>query len=168
MQLNQGAAQKRLNDLGINDIPLIPVHPVNTNVSPDWFSKYRNLCREFMTSLTDSVEELSFLNLSQDEFMGLLMGKRLPDNISIRFRTPLVWGGKLEIKNLFMCRTFPISNNLDRFIIEQYGNDVIWMPNPVKKIYVSAHTIGGGDGGNATEDRLSQIAAQIAAGRGME
>ena len=168
MQLNQDAAQKRLNDLGINDIPLIPVHPVNTNVSPDWFSKYRNLCREFMASLTDSVEELSFLNLSQDEFMGLLMGKRLPDNISIRFRTPLVWGGKLEIKNLFMCRTFPISNNLDRFIIEQYGNDVIWMPNPAKKIYVSAHTIGGGDGGNATEDRLSQIAAQIAAGRGME
>lgn len=168
MQLNQDAAQKRLNDLGINDIPLIPVHPVNTNVSPDWFSKYRNLCHEFMASLTDSVEELSFLNLSQDEFMGLLMGKRLPDNISIRFRTPLVWGGKLEIKNLFMCRTFPTSNNLDRFIIEQYGNDVIWMPNPVKKIYVSAHTIGGGDGGNATEDRLSQIAAQIAAGRGME
>ena len=61
MQLNQDAAQKRLNDLGINDIPLIPVHPVNTNVSPDWFSKYRNLCRVFMDSLTDSVVELSFL-----------------------------------------------------------------------------------------------------------
>lgn len=168
MQLNEAAAQKRLADLGINDIPLAPLRPCNTQVSPDWFTKYRNLCHEFMMSLTDAVEELSFLNLSQDEFMGLLMGKRLPNNLSIRFRTPLVWGGKMDISNLFMCRTFPISNNLDRFIIEQYGNDVIWMPNPAKKIYVSAHTIGGGDGGNATEDRLSQIAAQIAAGRAME
>lgn len=154
--------------MGINDMPLVELHPVNTNVSPDWFAQYRTTVRNFMMSLTDSVEELSFLNLSQDEFMALLMGKRLPDNMSIRFRTPLMWGGKVETSNLFMCRTFPISNNLDRFIIEQYGNDTIWMPAPVKKIYVSAHTIGGGDGGNATEDRLSQMAAQIASGRGME
>lgn len=37
-----------------------------------------------------------------------------------------------------------------------------------QKIYIPAHTGGGGDGGNATEDRLSQIAAQIASGRGLE
>lgn len=168
MQLNETVVQKRLADLGITDMPLVEVRPVNTNVSPDWFVKYRTTVRDFMMSLTDSIEELSFLNLSQDEFMALLMGKRLPNNMSIRFRTPLIWGGKMNTANLFMCRTFPISNNLDRFIIEQYGNETIWLPNPVKKIYVSAHTIGGGDGGNATEDRLSQIAAQIAAGRGME
>jgi len=168
MQLTETVAQKRLADLGINDIPLVELRPVNTNVSPDWFGGYRALCRDFMATLTDSVEELSFLNLSQDEFMALLMGKRLPDNMSIRFRTPLIWGGKMDITNLFMCRTFPTSLNLDRFIIEQYGNDTIWLPNPAKKIYVSAHTTGGGDGGNATEDRLSQIAAQIVAGRGME
>lgn len=168
MQWTDAAAQKRLADLGINDIPLAELRPANTNVSSDWFDRYRALCRDFMTSLTDSVTELSFLNLPQDEFMALLMGRRLPDNMSIRFRTPLIWGGKMEIANLFMCRTFPVSNNLDRFIIEQNGNDVIWLPNPVKKIYVSAHTAGGGDGGNATEDRLSQIAAQIVAGRGME
>ena len=45
---------------------------------------------------------------------------------------------------------------------------MIWLPNPAKKIYVPAHTAGGGDGGNATEDRLSQMAAQIAQSRGME
>lgn len=168
MQLTQDAAQKRLSDMGITDMPLIAVRPVPNPVAPDWYSQYRALCREFMMTLSDSVEELSFLNLSQDEFMGLLMGRRMPPNMSIRFRIPLVWGGKMEISNLFMCRTFPISHNLDRFIIAQTGADTVWLPNPVKKIYVSAHTIGGGDGGNATEDRLSQIAAQIAANRGME
>lgn len=168
MHLTETTVQKRLSDLGITDMPLVELRPVNLNVSPDWFEKYRATVREFMTSLTDSIEELAMLNLSQNEFMGLLMGKRLPNNLSIRLRTPLIWGGKMNADNLFLCRTFPTSNNLDRFIIEQYGNDTIWLPNPVKKIYISAHTIGGGDGGNATEDRLSQIAAQIAAGRGME
>ena len=168
MQINETVAQKRLADMGRTDMPLVAARPVNANVSSDWFAQYRTTVRNFMMSLTDSVEELSFLNLSQDEFMALLMGRRLPDNMSIRFRTPLIWGGKMDVSNLFMCRTFPISNNLDRFIIEQYGNDTIWLPNPAKKIYVSAHTIGGGDGGNATEDRLSQMAAQIASGRGME
>ncbi|MCM1294555.1 MAG: hypothetical protein NC311_03265 [Muribaculaceae bacterium] len=168
MQLSQDAAQKRLCDMGITDMPLIAVRTASVPVSPDWFAQYRALCRQFMMTLTDAVEELSFLNLSQDEFMGLLMGRRMPPNMSIRFRTPLVWGGKMEISNLFMCRTFPISHNLDRFIIAQIGADTVWLPNPAKKIYVSAHTIGGGDGGNATEDRLSQLAAQIAANRGME
>ena len=37
-----------------------------------------------------------------------------------------------------------------------------------KKIYIPAHTAGGGEGGNATEDRLAQMAAQFAASRGME
>lgn len=168
MRLNEAIVKKRLADLGIDDMPLTEIRPVNTTVSPDWFGKYRTTVHNFMMTLTDSVEELSFLNLSQEEFMALLMGKRLPNNMSIRFRTPLIWGGKMDVSNMFMCRTFPISNNLDRFIIEQDGNDTIWLPNPTKKIYVSAHTIGGGDGGNATEDRLSQMAAQIASGRAME
>ena len=120
-----------------------------------------------MASLTDSAETLAFMNLTQDEFMNIIMGRDLPQNISIRFRIPLVWGGKLEIDNLFMCWTFPHSYNMDRFIIVQSGAQTIWMPNPTKKIYLPAHTAGGGDGGNATEDRLAQIGAQIAADRDM-
>ena len=120
-----------------------------------------------MASLTDSAETLAFMNLTQDEFMNIIMGRDLPQNISIRFRIPLVWGGKLEIDNLFMCWTFPHSYNMDRFIIAQSGAQTIWMPNPTKKIYLPAHTAGGGDGGNATEDRLAQIGAQIAADRDM-
>jgi len=100
--------------------------------------------------------------------MDLIMGRRMPENLSVRFRVPLVWGGKLEIDNLFMCMTFPHAHNMDRFIIEQSGNDVIWLPNPAKKIYIPVHMANGGDGGNATEDRLSQMAAQIATSRGME
>lgn len=168
MQMNQGSAEKRIADLGMDDLPLVCIHPENHPVSPDWFRKYHNLLHEFAVSLTDSIQELAFMNLPQDDFMDLIMGRRMPNNLSVRFRTPLVWGGKLEIDNMFMCMTFPYSHNMDRFIIEQSGNDVIWLPNPTKKIYLPAHMMNGGDGGNATSDRLSQLAAQIAASRGME
>lgn len=168
MQLNKETAERRLLDFGMGDLPVQEIRPTLVKVAPDWFVKYKKLCHEFIISLTDSVEELAFMNLTQDEFMSLISGAKIPQNLSIRFRIPLVWGGKLEIENLFMCWTFPYSQRLDQFIIEQAGSATIWLPNPVKKIYISAHNASGGDGGNATEDRLSQMAAQIAASRGME
>ena len=168
MQLNQGAAEKRIADLGMDDLPLIQMRPESRPVSPDWFKKYHSLIHEFDISLTDSVQELAFMNLPQDDFMDLIMGRRMPENLSVRMRVPLVWGGKLELDNLFLCMTFPHSHNMDRFIIEQSGNDIIWMPNPSKKVYLPAHMMNGGDGGNATSDRLSQLAAQIAGARGLE
>lgn len=168
MQLTKESAERRLIDLNIGDMPIIEIHPKPYRVASDWFIKYKKLCHEFIESLTDSVELLAFMNLTQDEFMSLIMGRKVPDNISIRFRIPLVWGGKLEIDNLFMCWTFPHSQRLDQFIIEQSGSDIIWLPNPAKKVYIPGRDISGGDGGNATEDRLSQIAAQIVASRGME
>lgn len=168
MRMNKSSAEKRLTDLFMDDLPIMEFTPTDAVVAPDWFAKYKTLRREFMRSLTDSVEDLAFMNLSQDEFMGLIMGNKMPENLSIRFRVPLVWGGKLELENLFLCRTFPASHNMDRFIIEQYGCDVLWLPAPAKKIYLPAHMAGGGDGGNATEDRLSQLAAQLASNRGME
>lgn len=168
MQLNQGAAQKRIADLGMDDLPLVQIRPVTKPVAPDWFKKYHNLVHQFVMSLTDSVQELAFMNLPQDDFMDLIMGRRMPENLSVRFRVPLVWGGKLEIDNLFLCMTFPHAHNMDRFIIEQSGNDIIWMPNPAKKVYLPAHMMNGGDGGNATSDRLSQLASQIVSSRGME
>ncbi len=168
MQMNESAAEKRIADLGMDDLPLVQVHPESHTVSSDWFKQYHNMVHEFVKSLTDSVQELAFMNLPQDDFMDLIMGRRMPENLSVRFRIPLVWGGKFEIDNMFLCMTFPHSYNMDRFIIEQSGNDVIWMPNPTKKVYLPTHMMNGGDGGNATSDRLSQIAAQIAASRGME
>lgn len=165
MYLTAGNAEKIISDMGMSDLPLIEFRPKPTTVSPDWFPRYKQLCKEFMSSLTDSVETLAFMNLSQDEFMNLLTGAHVPDNISFRLRVPLVWGGTLDIDNMFMCWTFPHSHNMDRFIIEQSGNDIIWLPNPVQKVYLPAHTATGGDGGNATEDRLAQIGAQIASGR---
>ena len=62
MQLNQNTAEKLLEELGIKNMPLISIRPVYTNVSADWFSIYKRLCRQFMTSLTDSVETLAFMN----------------------------------------------------------------------------------------------------------
>ena len=165
MQLNQSMAEKILSDMGMSDMPVIEFHPTPTALSPDWFKQYKQLCHAFTSSLTDSVQELAFMNLSQDEFMDLLIGNSIPRNLSFRLRVPLTWGGKLEIDNMFMCWTFPYSQKLDQFIIMQNDAETIWLPNPAKKIYLPAHTAGGGDGGNATEDRLAQMAAQLAGGR---
>lgn len=165
MQLNESAAEKILADMSMDDMPVMEYTPQPTALFPDWFKKYKELCHAFTASLTDSVQELAFMNLSQDEFMGLLMGQNIPQNISFRFRVPLMLGGKMEIDNMFMCWTFPHSMRLDKFIIMQSDAKTLWLPNPAKKIYLPAHTTGGGDGGNATEDRLAQMAAQLAAER---
>ncbi len=169
MNLSHESAQQRMNTLGMDDIPLMEYTPHPRVVDGDWFEKYVQLRHRFMESLMDSIQELVFMNLSQDEVQGILMGRRLPANTSLRLRIPLTWGGDLTIDNMFMCRTFPHGQNMDRFIIEQTGNEKIWLPNPTKKVYVPAHTTSGGDGGNATSDRLSQMAAQLAQNnRGME
>ena len=165
MQWTQDFAEKRLGDMKMSNMPVMALHPNPVAVSPDWFQKYKELCHEFMRSLTDSVQELALMNLSRDEFMELIMGRTLPINLSIRFRTPLLWGGTLDIDNMFMCFTFPHSQNLDRFIIEQAGNETVWLPNPSKKIYLPLHSTIAGNGGNATADRLSQFAATMNAGR---
>lgn len=168
MQLNEQSAMERLASLGMDDMPVIAYTPQKCSLTSDWFQKYSALRREFLSSLSDSFEEIAFMNLPQEEFMGLVMGKSLPDNTSIRFRIPLLWGGKLEISNMFLCWTFPHSFNLDRFLIEQSDATTVYLPNPEKKIYLTAHGGGGGDGGNATSDRLSQSAFNAISGRGNE
>ena len=166
-QLTHDSAEKKLSDMGMGDMPVTEYRPVNPCVCADWFLQYKKLCREFIKTLTDSVDQLAMLNLTQDEFLALIMGRAVPANTSFRLRVPLTWGGKLDISNMFMCRTFPTSMRLDEFIIEQSGARTVWLPNPAGKVYVPQHNISGGDGGNATSDRLSQIAAQIVAARGM-
>ena len=168
MQLNESSAKQRLIALGMDDMPVMEYSPTFCKLDSDWFTKYSNLRREFLSSLTDSIEEITFMNLAQDEFVNLVMGKSLPDNLSIRFRIPLLWGGKLEIENMFLCWTFPHSHNMDRFIIEQSDAKILYLPNPEKKVYITSHTGGGGDGGNATSDRLSQMAFNAMSGRGNE
>ena len=167
MVMTESSAMQRLAALGMDDMPVIEYTPKPTRVAPDWFAQYKKLRRDFMCSLGDSIQEMAFMNLSQNDVQNILMGRALPANSSLRFRIPLMWGGALTIENMFMCRTFPHTQNLDRFIIEQAGNGQIWLPNPAKKVYVPAHTASGGDGGNATSDRLAQMAAQLASDRGM-
>jgi hypothetical protein len=140
--------------------------PTRTNIPKDWFKQYKKLCHEFMSTLSDCIEEIALMDLSQEDFINLITGKKIAENLSIRFRIPLVWGGELSIENMFLCKTFPHSYNMDRFIISQSGNDIVWLPNPAKKIYLPIGNISGGDGGNATEDRLTEtVLSQIAADR---
>ncbi len=167
MQFNESSALERLAALGMDDMPVVEYTPNRCIIDKDWFIKYSTMRREFLASLTDSFDEIAFLNLSQDEFMNLIMGKQMPDNMSLRFRIPLIWGGTINLDNMFMCLTFPHSHNLDRFIIEQSDAKTVFLPNPAKKIYVSTHLATGGTGGNATSDRLSQ-SAFFASGRGNE
>jgi len=169
MQLTQDSAMERLASLGMDDMPVMEYAPKRCIIDKDWFKKYTVLRREFLSSLTDSYEEIAFMNLTQDEFMNLIMGKSMPDNTSVRFRVPLIWGGKLDIDNMFMCLTFPHSQNLDRFIIDQSDANVVFLPNPAKKIYVTTHLAGGGAGGNAASDRLSLAAMNyVSSNRGNE
>jgi len=168
MQLNQNSAQQRLSDLGMDDMPVIEYTPKQCRLDSDWFQKYSILRREFLATLTDAMDEIVFMNLNQDEFINLVMGKSLPDNLSVRFRIPLLWGGDMNTDNMFLCFTFPHSHNLDRFIIEQSDAQKVYLPNPEKKIYLPSHLGGGGDGGNAASDRLSQSAFNFMSGRGNE
>jgi len=160
-------AERRLADLLLEDVPVMELNVRPAAIPPDWFARFRKSRRELMESLDDSIQELSFLDLSQDDFMDLLRGKRLPENLSIRWRVPLEYGGAPSAENMFLCPTFYAGHNMDRFILEQAGRPVMWLPNPSKKIYIPAHMLSASDGGNATSDRLSAIAAQIAADRGM-
>ena len=80
----------------------------------------------------------------------------------------MLWGGELSIDNMFLCYTFPHSYNLDRFIIDQSDAKTVFLPNPEKKIYLTTHTGGGGAGGNAASDRLSQSVFNFMSGRGNE
>lgn len=166
MQYTQHSAQERLADFGMDDMPVMEYVPTRCIIDKDWFQKYSALRRAFLSSLSDSIQEIAFMNLSQEEFINLVMGRELPENLSIRLKVPLLWGGKLELNNMFLCSTFPNSFNLDRFLIEQKDAKTVFLPNPEKKIYLTTHTGGGGDGGNATSDRLSQIAANFMSGRG--
>ena len=168
MQLNEHSALERLATLGLDDMPVIEYQPNRCALDADWFKKYSALRREFLSSLSDSLEEIAFMNLPQDEFMGLIMGQSLPENLSIRMRVPLLWGGELKIENMFLCMTFPHSVKLDKFIIDQSDAKTVFLPNPERKIYLTTHTGGGGAGGNATSDRLSQSAFNFMSGRGNE
>lgn len=133
MQFNQDSAIARLSSLGMDDMPVMEYTPKHCCVDKDWFKTYSMLRHEFMASLTDSFEEIAFMNLSQDEFMNLITGKQMPENTSIRFRIPLTMGGELSVDNMFMCLTFPHSQNLDRFIIEQSDATKLFLPNPEKR-----------------------------------
>ncbi len=165
MQLNKNLALDKLSALQMDDMPVMEYTPTHCTLDADWFKKYSALRREFLSSLSDSLEEIAFMNLSQNDFINLVMGRALPENMSIRFRIPLVWGGELKIDNMFLCLTFPHSHNLDKFIIDQSDARTVFLPNPEKKVYVTTHTGGGGDGGNATSDRLSQSAFNAMSGR---
>lgn len=168
MQLNEHTALEKLAGMGMDDMPVMEYTPTRCTLDADWFKKYSALRREFLSSLSDSLEEIAFMNLPQNEFMGLIMGQSLPENLSVRMRVPLLWGGELKIENMFLCMTFPHSFNLDKFIIEQSDAKTVYLPNPERKIYLTTHTGGGGVGGNATSDRLSQSAFNFMSGRGNE
>ncbi len=164
--ISKHLATKKLDEYLLTGLPIREFNVKPCSVEKDWFAKYIRVRQEFIESLADNMEDLIFFNFPQDVFMDLLMGSKIPENISIRLRVPLVWGGKLEIDNMFLCRTFNDSHNMDKFIISQSAFQTVWLPDPAKKVYMSTNIGGAGDGGNSAEDRMTQIAMQQAASKG--
>ena len=159
-------AEMRLAQFLMDDLPLDGCSAAPVQWPDDWFQRFRRARIEFMESLDDSIQELAFLNLPRDDFMNLLTGKSMPENLCVKFRRPILYGGEIIPENMFMMINFPYGFNLDVFMAEQMGQGEIWYPNPMKKIYVSVNMLSGGDGGNATSDRLAQgFAAQMNQGR---
>ena len=156
-------AERRLDELLLGDVNIVEVVARPVSVAPNWFPRLRKLRRELMQSLDDSIQELSFLDLSKDDFMDLLRGRALPENLSIRFRIPLEYGGELALDNMFVCPSFYAGYNMDRFILEQNGNANLWLPSPAKKIYIPTKVLAGGEGGNATSDRMTTAMASMMA-----
>ena len=51
------------------------IKPMRANIPNDWFARYKKLCHEFMTTLSDCIEEIALINLSQEEFIDLMNQK---------------------------------------------------------------------------------------------
>ena len=146
-------------------MPLSVCRAMPTEVAPDWFPVFKRVSSEFVKSLDDSISELAILNLPQSDFMDLLMGRRLPDNLTIKFRRPIFYGGKIEANNMFLMPLFNAGLDIDIFMAEQLGQTEVFYPDPAKKVYVPTRLLSGGTGGNATEDRLAQGFAAMNLGR---
>ncbi|MDR1696863.1 MAG: hypothetical protein LBR41_01415 [Rickettsiales bacterium] len=163
--MNEQDAQKRIAALLMSDMPLKKTLVARTPYPADWYPKSRTVLREFMQSLDDSITALSMLTLDRDTFFALLGGRALPENLSAMWRVPLSLGGKISADNLFLCQTFPYRINLDRFIAEQAGAPVVFLPNPAGKIYIPTASGNAGPGGATADDRLSQMAAAMVGAR---
>jgi hypothetical protein len=159
-------AEVRLAQFLMDDLPLSACLAVPSALPGDWFPKFRAARVDFMESLGESIPELALLNLAREDFISLLSGQHIPENLTVKFRRPILYGGDIRPDNMFLMQMFPAGFNLDIFMAEQAGQGEVFYPNPAKKVYVSVRTLSGGDGGNATSDRLAQgFAAQASQGR---
>jgi len=158
-------AEAILDSMGITGMPLsmCPARP--SQLPSDWFQKFSEMRKKFMKSLDDSIAEIAMINLSQDDFMDLLRGRRIPENLTVRLRRPLVFGGAIEASNMFLTPLFVTGINLDIFMTEQMGQSEIYYPDPAKKVFVAGAGPMAGAGGNAAADRLAQGFAAMAQGR---
>ena len=158
---NRREAEERLAHYLMDDLPLESSPAAPAPIAADWFARFRAERKRFMETLDDAIQELAMFNLSREDFIGLLTGRALPENLTIRFRRPPLYGGAISADNMFMMTSYPAGLNLDVFMVEQIGQGEIWFPNPKKKIYVSVNMISGTEGGNATSDRLAQSFAAM-------
>lgn len=144
--MNLTDAKQLLKKLNIYNVDVQKWIVKKINLDKNWYKAYTKIKTEFLFSLSDSIELLYYMNLSQEEIFETIMGKKIPNGISIKFKIPLFLGGELNVNNLYLCRTFPFSFNIDLFIMEQMENKEIFIPCINKKIYdpLSSSNIGGG------------------------
>ncbi len=114
------------------------------------------------------ISELVAANFSIDNLAELHKGIA-PENVDIFLKTPLEYGGTLEFANMFLVKTRPFKDILNRFIDEQIllvnkdnTNDFIYptelyVPNPEGIIFKPALSGFAGGGGNTSADKMSEI-----------
>lgn len=86
MQFNKDTALDKLSELGMEDMPVMEYQPTKCILNKDWFTQYTTLRKTFLSSLIDSIEDIVFMNLPQEEYINLVTGQSIPENLSIRFR----------------------------------------------------------------------------------
>ena len=79
MKMTKEFAEKRLSFLFMEDMPIIEHKIVITKLSSDWFSNYKKVRSNFLKKITNSLDELFWLNLSEKSIMDLLTKEKIPN-----------------------------------------------------------------------------------------
>ena len=166
--------------LGLPEMPILRVEK-KTKTQIDKFkfrSDFMVMAKKFMQfAAYNNMEQIAMADISMDSVVYMREGV-IPENFSVYMKIPMEYGGKLEFSNMFLIRTKPFKDILDKFIDEQIitfnkGEKIvdinagfkmpneIFVPYPKGIVFVPALKGFAGAGGNATTDKMSEIGSTM-------
>ncbi len=162
-------------------LPEMPIKMVNLNSEEPIYCEaniYYDLMEKFLKKIGFSqkcMESLWKISLTRNEIVKIRSGK-LPENLDVIFKTPIQYGGKLEIENMLLIQTHPFANLIfdferkqckkhhEQFIKNQplYGYDIVpklFIPDIKDPIFVPAMLGWSSPAGNGSTDRVTQASS---------